>query len=131
MIVLDTHAWFWVASEPQRVSPAATAAIREARQHGGIAVSSISLWELALSITRGRVDVRGRVEPALAELVEATAVTVKDITPAIAALAAQLPADFPGDPADRIIAATALVEGVGLVTRDTRIRSSSVVRTVW
>ena len=56
---------------------------------------------------------------------------LRDITPAIAALATQFPPDFPADPADRLIAATARDGGLTLVTRDERVRSSPLLRTVW
>ena len=57
--------------------------------------------------------------------------SVREITPAIAALSTQFPDEFPHDPADRLIAATARTEGLALVTRDERIRASTLVRTVW
>jgi PIN domain nuclease of toxin-antitoxin system len=56
---------------------------------------------------------------------------MREITPVIAALSVQFPDDFPRDPADRLIAATARAEGLTLVTRDERIRASTLVRTVW
>lgn len=74
---------------------------------------------------------QGTPEVWLASLVEHSRVVVKEITPAIAVLAAHLPVDFPGDPADRVIAATARVEGLRLVTRDARLRASHLVETVW
>ena len=58
-------------------------------------------------------------------------ITILPITPEIAALATQFPDDYPRDPADRLIGATARAEGMTLVTRDERIRRSSLVRTVW
>jgi PIN domain nuclease of toxin-antitoxin system len=58
-------------------------------------------------------------------------VVVKEITPTVAALATYLPADFPGDPADRLIAATARAEGLQLVSRDARLRRSAAVETIW
>jgi PIN domain nuclease of toxin-antitoxin system len=58
-------------------------------------------------------------------------VTVRPITPEIAALATQFPDDYPRDPADRLIGATARAEGLTLVTRDERIRRSPLIRTVW
>ena len=58
-------------------------------------------------------------------------VTILPITPEIAALATQFPDDYPHDPVDRIVGATARAEGMTLVTRDERIRRSPLVRTVW
>jgi len=58
-------------------------------------------------------------------------VIVRPITPEIAALAVQLPAGVPKDPADRLIAATAMSEGAPLVTADERIRQAKVVQTIW
>jgi PIN domain nuclease of toxin-antitoxin system len=49
----------------------------------------------------------------------------------VAALATHFPDDFPGDPADRLIAATARADGVPLVSRDARLRASAVVETIW
>jgi PIN domain nuclease of toxin-antitoxin system len=56
---------------------------------------------------------------------------VKPVTPEIAALAARLPAPYPRDPVDRLIGATAVVEGAFLVTADQRIRDAQVVPTIW
>lgn len=131
MILLDTHAWFWSASEPHRLSEAGKAAIQEARRSDGIVIASISLWELAFLIARGRVELHGSTEASLNDLVEATGVIVREITPTIATLATQFPDDFPGDPGDRLIAATAVAEGVPLVTKDRRLRASHAVRTIW
>ena len=101
MIVLDTHALLWLCLEPRRLSTAATGAIRKALGAGGIAIASISLWEVAMMIALGRVTPRGTPEAWLAELVGRSGVTVKEITPAVATLATHFPDDFPADPADR------------------------------
>jgi PIN domain nuclease of toxin-antitoxin system len=131
VILLDTHAWFWAAAAPEHLSARAVAAIKEAATEGGMAVASISLFELVSMMARGRVQSRGTPETALTELIASTGVVVKEITPTIAALTTHLPGDFPGDPADRLIAATARAEGLVLVTKDARIRASNFVRTVW
>lgn len=131
MILLDTHVLVWLAAEPARLSRAATSAIRRALRSGGIAIASISLWEIAALFARGRLRSRGTTEASLEALLKATAVSIREITPTIAALATQFPSDFSPDPADRLIAATARAEGFTLVTRDGRIRSSALVRTVW
>ena len=89
----------------------------------------ITLLELAWLAENGRLRVAGSVESFVRET--ASRVMVEPITPEIAAFAVQLPSSFPKDPADRLIAATAIVEGAPLVTADERIRQSKVVRTIW
>ena len=131
MIVLDTHALLWLCLEPRRLSAPAAAAIRGALAAGGIAIASITLWEIAMLIALGRLTPRGTAETWLAELVRRSGVIVREITPAVAALATHFPADFPADPADRLIAGTARAEGVALVTRDTALRRSALLTTVW
>ena len=96
---------------------------------GGVAVSAISVWELASLLARGRIQGYGSIEASLKLLLEG--VTVRPITAEIAALAAQFPQDYSRDPADRLIGATACAEGLTLVTRDENIRRSPLVRTVW
>ncbi len=82
-------------------------------------------------IALGRVSVRGTPDSWIADLLETSGVIVKEVTPPVAVLAIQFPADFSNDPADRIIAATARAEGLTLVSRDAKIRASSLLRTVW
>ncbi len=129
MILLDTHVVAWAADDPKRLTRDAASAIRRARRGEGLAVSGITLWELAQLVARGRVQVFGSVETSVRALIED--MTVLPITPEIAALAAEFPDDYPRDPADRLIGATARAEGITLVTRDERIRRSPLIRTVW
>ena len=131
MILLDTHAWLWLCLDPKQLSTAATRAIRRAVAADGLAVASISLWEVAMLVSRGRVHPEGSPDAWLGSLVERSDVTVREITPAVAALAAQFPDQFPADPADRLIAATARAGGMSLVSRDARIRASPLVETIW
>ena len=129
MILLDTHVVVWAADDSKRLSRDAASAIRRARRGEGLAVSGITLWELAQLVAWGRVQVFGSVETSVRALIED--MTVLPITPEIAALATQFPDDYPRDPADRLIGATARAEGMTLVTRDERIRRSPLIRTVW
>ena len=129
MILLDTHVLAWAVEDPKNLSRGAASAIRHARRGGGLAISAISLWELSWQVSRGRIQAYGTVEATVRKMIEG--VTVLPITPEIAALAAQFPSDYPNDPSDRIIGATARVEGMTLVTRDERIRKSSLIRTAW
>jgi len=134
VIFLDTHVLIWMASDPKRLSKKAREAIRherekEAREKTGVAIAAITLWELAWLAENGRIQVTGSVESFVRET--ASRVIVEPITPEIAAFAVQLPSSFPKDPADRLIAATAMVEGAPLVTADERIRRAKVVQTIW
>ena len=129
MILLDTHVLFWAVDDSKHLSRAAASAIRRARREGGIAVSAITMWELASLLARGRIRRYGTLESSLKLLLEQ--VTVIPITPEIVALGAQFPHDFPGDPADRIIGGTARAEGLTLITHDETIRRSPLIRTIW
>jgi PIN domain nuclease of toxin-antitoxin system len=131
VILLDTHVLLWLAAEPARLSRRASAAIRRGLRAGGIAIASISLWEIAMMFSDGRLRSRGTIEASIESLIRGTGVTLREITPAVAALATQFPAEFPADPADRLIAATAREGGLSLVTKDERIRSCPLIRTVW
>ena len=130
MILLDTHVVIWLAHEYQRISSKAQAMIEEARKkEGGIAVSDITLFEIALVSNRGRVTFEPDVETTLRE-VERQFV-VLPITANIALQAFELPSSYPNDPVDRVIGATALTEDLPLITADKDIRKSRAVPTIW
>jgi PIN domain nuclease of toxin-antitoxin system len=131
VILLDTHVLLWLSLEPRRLSPAAARAIRAAVTAGGLAVASISPWEIAMLIALGRISVRGTPDSWIAALLETSGVIVKELTPSVAVLATQFPTRFSNDPAGRIIAATARAEGLALVSRDAKIRASHLLRTIW
>jgi len=129
VILLDTHVVLWLASDPAKLSRTASDAIREASREGGTAISAITLWELAWLMTNGRLDISGTVESFVEEI--AARMAVRPITAKVAVLANQFPPSYPGDPCDRLIGATALAEGMRLVTKDRNIRSSKQVKTIW
>jgi PIN domain nuclease of toxin-antitoxin system len=129
VILLDTHVLIWMSSDPKRVSRKAREAIREAREKTGIGVASITLWELAWLAENHRIVVSGSVESFVRETV--SRVIVMPMTPEIVALAVRLPNVYPKDPADRLIASTAIVDGIPLITADERIRRAKIVPTIW
>lgn len=129
MILLDTHALVWAVAESKRLSKAASAAILKAQTDDGVAIAAISLWELAILLSRGRIQAYGTIDASVRLLTEG--VVIKPISPEIAAIAVQFPPDFPQDPADRLIAATAKSEGLALVTRDEKLRMSPLLHTIW
>ncbi|HEV2960318.1 MAG TPA: PIN domain-containing protein [Candidatus Angelobacter sp.] len=96
MILLDTHVLLWMSADPKRLSHKAHDAIRRARENTGIAIATITLWELALLAERRRIHISGSVESFVYETV--SRVILKPITPQIAALAVRLPASIPKIP---------------------------------
>jgi len=129
MILLDTHALVWLRVEPAKLSPAASEAIRAARQGDGLAISAITLWELAWLAIHGRVHLTGTVD-AFVEKITST-IAIRPITTQIAVIANQLPSTYPSDPSDRLIGATALAEGIPLITKDRTIRNYKQIKTIW
>ncbi|MGD0568880.1 MAG: type II toxin-antitoxin system VapC family toxin [Candidatus Sulfotelmatobacter sp.] len=130
MILLDTHVVVWLAGEEHRLSSKAKTAIDEARQtEQGLAISDFTLYELSTLYRKRQFTLAISPETFLSEVEQRF--IILPITSRICLGALSLPADYPKDPADRIIGATALVEGLTLVTADTKIRSSRVVPTIW
>jgi PIN domain nuclease of toxin-antitoxin system len=130
VILVDTHVVIWLALETANISKEARAAIEETRQSGqGLAISDITLVEIAQIENKHRIKLNASLETFLSE-VEARFV-VLPMTGRVCVRAMGLPAGYPKDPADRIIGATALVEGIPLITADDDIRRSKALRTIW
>jgi PIN domain nuclease of toxin-antitoxin system len=120
----------WLAFDQDQISRKARAAIDDARKNAdGLAISDITLLELATLASKGRISLDISLESFLQE-VESRFV-VLPISGRACACAMGLRATYPKDPADRIIAATALVEGLSLLTADREIRRSRTVQTIW
>ncbi len=116
-VVLDSHVVHWWSAEPERISPVASKAISEADE---LAVADISWFELAWLARNERIVVSIPIASWLRQL--AGQVRTIPVTPAIATTAVSLPSSFPGDPADRLIYATAIEQGWPLITKDRRLR---------
>jgi PIN domain nuclease of toxin-antitoxin system len=130
LILIDTHVLVWLAFEETRISGKAQAAINHARQAvQGLAISDFTLYELSLLFRKKQFSLTITPESFLSEV--ETRFVVLPITSRVCVRALSLPLSYPKDPADRIIGATALVEGLTLVTADQAIRKSGVVPTVW
>lgn len=129
--LLDTHVLVWMALEPKRLSRDARRHIERARVKDGLGIASITLWEIATLVSRGRIAVQGTVANWTSQLLAATGVAVMDITPAIAELSTTFGPDYSKDPADRIIGATARAHGLPLITADTRLQACTLLKCVW
>jgi PIN domain nuclease of toxin-antitoxin system len=118
-----------MSSDPGRLTAKARHQIVEARRESGLAVASITLWELAWLAENRRVLYSGSVEAFVRETI--SRVVVKSLNPEIVGVAAHMPDTYPKDPSDRLIGSTAIVGGMPLVTADEKIRSSGLVECVW
>ncbi len=127
-VVLDTHAWLWWTSQPAKLGRRAAAKIRVARRIG---VSAVSCLEVAIAAARGKISLDRAPLDWLEQALAMPRVELIPLTPRIAVAASQLGRDFPGDPADRVITATAILESAILLTKDARIRGFSGVATDW
>lgn len=132
MIALDTHALIWWVSDPKRVPVKArrliSAAVSDAEP---VAVSSISLWEVAMLVARKRLALTIDTSAWIAHIEALPFLTFVPVDNQVAVRAVQLE-DFPHrDPADRMIVATALGLGAVLLTADARLRAYRPLRTAW
>jgi PIN domain nuclease of toxin-antitoxin system len=122
LLLLDTHCWLWAQlGLIQSLSRAALAAIRNAESEGSLLVSVISVWELAMLEKRGRVALPMNVRTWIQEALSKPGVSVAPLTPEIAIESVHLPGEMHGDPADRMLVATARVLGATLLTKDARL----------
>lgn len=127
-VVLDSHVVQWWSAEPDRISAAGSRAIGGADE---LAVADITWFELAWLARHERIVLTIPIGSWLQQL--ARQVRTIQVTPAIAATAVNLPSSFPGDPADRLIYATAVENGWRLITKDRRLRAHRHPQpvTVW
>ena len=106
-------------------------AISKANQADGMLIADISLWEIAMLLKKGRVAVDTDIGSFLQLILQTNDIRVCPITPEVAMLSVQLPDLVNKDPADRLIAATAISEKASLVTADHNLQISSSIQTIW
>lgn len=128
--VLDTHVLLWWFQADDQLARAQRRILRHADPEHPLWVSDISLWEVAMLHSLGRIRLQLPLRDWLDRATAPPLVMRAGISPAVAAEVATLPASLPGDPADRIILATAHVLGAALLTRDRRLVDARLVRTV-
>jgi PIN domain nuclease of toxin-antitoxin system len=118
-LVLDTHVWKMLL-DGDRFGRRALARIEKAARIGSLYVAAVTVWEIAMLAAKGALKLNAPTLSWITQAVHASRATVFPLEPAIAVDAAELPL-FPGDPADRMIVATARHLSANLVTRDARI----------
>ena len=131
MIVVDTHIIIWNALKPEMLSGKAEKAISSANNSDGIIFCEISLWEIAMLMHKERLSIDIEYTEFILLILESNKYVFRGITPEIAWLSTGLFSDNNKDPADRIIAATSIIENANLVTADNELRQSKKVATIW
>jgi len=131
MIVVDTHIIIWNALKPEMLSGKAEKAISAANNSDGIIFCEISLWEIAMLMHKERLSIDIEYTEFIQLILESNKYVFRGITPEIAWLSTGLFSDNNKDPADRIIAATSIIENANLVTADKELRQSKKVATIW
>jgi PIN domain nuclease of toxin-antitoxin system len=126
--LLDTHVLVWWLTEQRKLSQAHARALERAEKSGArVAVSAVSLWEIAKLVERDRLALAASLDELLVPLESHPSLTILALTARVAIESTRLGARFPADPADQMIAATARVHGLTLLTADERIIDSGVV----
>ncbi len=120
-VLLDTHAWIWILSGEPKLSPKATDSIEKAMVNETLFLSDITLWEVSMLARKERITLG---QPALIWIKNAlkeSNLQLIHLTPEIVVESTELPGDFHGDPADRLLVATARILDLILITRDNNI----------
>ena len=121
-LLLDTHVWVWfVTGDADRLARRVVSRIERAVRDGRCLVSVMSVWEIAMLEAKGRLRLGGAVDAWVAASRRPPGVTIVELTPEIAIESTRLPGEIHGDPADRMLVATARIAGAVLVTCDERI----------
>jgi len=121
-LLLDTHVWIWLLNgNEESLEPGIVATIQQAALSEQVRISAISLWEVAMLESKGRIHMGMECLKWLNAALAAPGISLVPLTAEIAVSSCSLPGEFHGDPADRIIVATAKILGARLVTRDANI----------
>jgi len=131
MILLDTHAWVWFVSNPEKLSEKACKSINKAKEDKDIIISAISAWEVALLVSKRRLELTMDVSEWIASSEKLPFIRFIPIDNGIAVRSVFLPPPLHSDPADRIIIATSMKYGAPIVTMDEKIINFPHVQSVW
>jgi PIN domain nuclease of toxin-antitoxin system len=132
MIVVDTHVLvWWVDGDTKKISRKARQALEQHAKRNELLIASISVFEITTLERRGRLRFKIPASEWLARVRRLPEYRIEPLTDDIAERAGQFGDEFPGDPADRIIAATGLARGAALVTHDERLRGIEHLKTIW
>lgn len=131
LTLLDTHAWLWWVAADRRLVASARRAIERAASSGTLALSLISVWEIAKKAEKKQLVLDRPVETWIDEALARPGLQTIELARPVLIESCRLPGPFHGDPADQLIVATARDRDAVIVTRDDRIRRYPHVRSRW
>ena len=131
VIVLDTCAIIWDALGADRLTTKAKQTLKAAEADNELVISDISIWEIAMLVSRKRLEIEETAASFINLYLQYRTITVQPISSEIAELSVSFGQEINNDPADRIIAATTILTGAKLVTADDNLINSAIVPTVW
>ena len=120
-VLLDTHTLAWLLIGDRRLSPAVAEFVQQAAATNQVYVSAITPWEVVMLVARNRLTFARDVQTWLDEALSRPGITLASLLPAIAVDSVRLPGIMHGDPADRIIVATARHLRATLITADAKL----------
>lgn len=129
MILLATCAIIWIALEPSKLTPKAKKAINRSQQE--MIISDISIWEISVLTRRKRLVIDDTAAGFMNLIIQSLNCHIQPITPEIAKLSVHLGAEINNDPADRLIAATPIIENAPVITVDQNLRDAAILETIW
>lgn len=122
LILLDTHVWIWLINGDEQLKLSVVLPlIEQSARLSNIKVSAISVWEVNMLEAKGKISFSMECIDWVKQALNAPGISLVPLTPEIAVLSSRLPGEFHGDPADRIIVATALELNATLATKDKKI----------
>ncbi len=129
MILLDTCAIIWNALEPGKLTPKAKKVIKQVADE--LIICDISIWEISMLIKRKRLIVDDTASGFINLIIQSQNYQIQQITPEIAELSVNFGAEINKDPADRLIAATSILNNTPIITADKNFRNATIVETIW
>lgn len=117
-VLLDTHALVWLLSGNERLGGNARMRIEQAAVAEEVLVAAITPWEIAMLVAKGRLTLNRDVGEWIEAAFSLPGLRLAPLSPEVAVASARLPGELHGDPADRMIVATARHHGATLVTED-------------
>ena len=129
MILLDTCTLIWDAIEPNKLTSKARKAIEYSENE--LMICDISIWEISMLIKKNRLTIDDSASGFINLLIQSRNFQVQQITPETAELSVNFGSEINNDPADRLIAATSILENIPVITADQNLRDATILETIW